>query len=259
MKKLYCLVLLAILSGQAPAGNVVFTQPHNLSSTLYQSSGNGSLWDRFVWDDFTLSSTQTISAVVWRGGYIYGTADPFGPVLDFSISFWPDKLGTPDLLSGPFVTYAYGTGIGTAGEMQIGTFGGMIMYDYYWALPAPLALTVGTKYWIRIEASQAGIPDWGLAAGLNGDGLRFENFSETSYNIFAGDTAFSLIAEIPDVNSDGIVNFVDYLILSWFWLDNTCGIDNNWCSSCDFDQSGVVDILDLSRLAEHWLLIAPVY
>ena len=258
--KTHCgLILLLLLSAAGWAGNMVYYQPHNLSDTLYQSSGNGSLWDRFVWDNFTLSTDQDIIAVTWRGGYIYGTADPFGPVLDFSISFWHDKLGTPDLLAGAFMTYAYGSSIGNAGETPIGMFGGITMYDYQWTLPAPLPLAAGTKYWIRIEANQAGIPDWGLAAGSNGNNLHFENFSETSYNFFAGDSGFALIADVADLNFDGIVNFVDFLILSWFWQDNTCGTDNAWCSGCDFDQNGVVDIMDLSKLAKDWLLEAPVF
>jgi hypothetical protein len=58
-----------------------------------------------------------------------------------------------------------------------------------------LQAAAGTKYWVRIEASQQGIPDWGLSSGTGGSGKYFRkmvNVSDVYYAIVSGDTTFSL-------------------------------------------------------------------
>jgi len=82
---------------------------------------------------------------------------------------------------------------GNAGETAAGTFGGTAMYDYSYTLPVPFHATAGQKYWLRIEASQVGVPDWAIAAGSGGDGMHFA-FSTGAAMFFDrfGDTAFTL-------------------------------------------------------------------
>ena len=64
------------------------------------------------------------------------------------------------------------------------------------ALQVPFQATAGVKYWLRIEASQAGYPDWGIAAaasGGNGTYFRFSTGLAMFQNV-PGDTAYTLLA-----------------------------------------------------------------
>ncbi len=45
----------------------------------------------------------------------------------------------------------------------------------------------------------------------------------------------------------------DFCYLISYWLESDCSPANNWCDTVDADQSGTVDILDLSALASNWL------
>jgi len=58
--------------------------------------------------------------------------------------------------------------------------------------------------------------------------------------------------EISDFSGDGIVNFNDFAILAYYWVDSLC-TDPDWCEGCDYDQSSTVDIEDLKTFAENWL------
>jgi hypothetical protein len=51
----------------------------------------------------------------------------------------------------------------------------------------------------------------------------------------------------PDLNSDKMVNFVDFAIFAQNWQKSGSGLDG------DFDDSGTVDTNDLATLAYFWL------
>jgi len=51
----------------------------------------------------------------------------------------------------------------------------------------------------------------------------------------------------PDINSDNIVNFVDFAIFAENWQMSGSGLDG------DFDDSGAVDTNDLATFAYFWL------
>lgn len=181
----------------APAPNLIYSQTPSAEGGLFQSSRwdpNGSDYDQYVWDNFTLSSPQTITEITWRGGYDPGKFGSGGPVVDFTVSIYASiQAGIqPDVVNPPIVEYRTG---GNAGETQAGTFGGATMYDYTFTLPAPFHAAAETKYWIQIEASQHGIPDWGIAAGTGGDGKYFRRTAGNGdyfYQAPPGDAAFSL-------------------------------------------------------------------
>ncbi len=186
---------------------IVYSQPHNLSGVLFQSSWldpNESNDDRYIWDNFTLQSTQVITEVQWRGGYDPAKFGSGGPVLDFSVAIYPSAAaGTqPDVLNPPLVQYQTGR---NAGETLAGTFVSTTMYDYRFSLPTPFTATAGTKYWVQIEGFQHGtVPDWGLAAGTSGDGkyfVRIHNIGNV-YQLAAGDAAFTLVG--PAVPISGL-------------------------------------------------------
>jgi hypothetical protein len=179
-----------------PAG-VLYSQPPTSNGVLYQSSRNGTDYDQYVWDNFAILSGQTISIteIKWRGGYDPLKFGSGGPVVAFRVAIYPSIAGgtQPDVTNPPLVDYLTG---GNAGETLVGTFGGTIMYDYTFVLPAPFHAMAGTKYWVQIEASQSGIPDWGIAAGTGGDGSHFRrtaNAGDVFYQIVPGDAAFTLL------------------------------------------------------------------
>jgi len=62
-----------------------------------------------------------------------------------------------------------------------------------------------------------------------------------------------ICGKIPaDLNTDGEVDFVDYVELSGHWRDQTC-VSPGWCEGADFNQSGSVDLDDLAQFVEYWL------
>lgn len=64
--------------------------------------------------------------------------------------------------------------------------------------------------------------------------------------------------ELSDFNGDGIVNFKDFSILAYYWMDYLCS-EPDWCEGSDFDESRYVDFGDLKTFAENWLWQAIWY
>ena len=185
------------------SGLIVYEQPINPTGVLLQSSWwdpNGSDYDQYVWDDFTLLATQVITEVQWRGGFDPAKSGSGGPVTDFSVAIYASIAGgsQPVIGSPPLVQYQTG---GNAGQTVVGKFGNVTMYDYHFALPTPFTATLGTKYWLQIEATQQGIPDWGIALGTGGDNSHFRRISNAGdifYQTVPGDATFTLLRAMPD-------------------------------------------------------------
>lgn len=214
MKRLVVILLLSLLPCAADAA-VVYTQPHDGSATLMQSSGNGMDYDKYVWDNFTLSSDQDISEIRWRGGYdpqippVY----PSSQVWYFDVSIWGTVAGQPNIGAAPLALYE----MVPNNEAPAGTFNGTPMYDYSFSLAAspftPFHAVAGTEYWVRIGAYQSGVPGWALAAGSGGNNQHFESYVNyaggTAYLFKSGDAAFTLLnaAPIPTLSEWGIMIF----------------------------------------------------
>ena len=179
---------------------VIFSYPPNSSGGLIQSSWvapNGSDQDMYAYKDFTLASTQSIREIDWRGGYMLNA--PYGHVSGFTVTIFESIAGgsqphvtTPDTQEIYLAKY---TVAGNAGETLAGVVGGTTMYDYKSVLPIPFQAVAGTKYWLRIEASQNTFPDWGIAVGAGGNGnyFRFSTCLAMFTMIAGGDTAFALL------------------------------------------------------------------
>jgi PKD repeat protein len=183
-------------NAQAPAA-IIYSQPPSSSGGLLQSSWwapDESNYDRYVWDNFTLQSTQAITETQWRGGYDPARFGSGGPVIDFTVAIYASIPGgsQPDVINPPLVEYQTG---GNAGQTPAGTFGGTTMYDYQFTLPTPFQAAAGTRYWVQIVAAQHGIPDWGLAAGTGGNGSHFRRAHDVGdiYQFVPGDAAFILL------------------------------------------------------------------
>ena len=180
--------------------SILFSYLPSSAGGLIQSSWippAGSDADMYAYDDFTLGSTQPINEVDWRGGYAQGA--PYGHASDFTVTFFDSTTdGSQPLVTRPDTPEIYlakYTAGGNAGETLVGIFGGIAMYDYKFVLPTSFQAVGGKKYWLRIEASQNTLPDWGIAVGTGGDGKYFR-FSTASGGQFlmisGGDTAFTL-------------------------------------------------------------------
>jgi hypothetical protein len=188
-----------LAASPTPATDTLYEQPLDPNGKLLLSSWrdpDGSDYDEYVWEDFTLPSEREISEIHW-----YGVYDPLkfgkgGPVLDFHVSIYPSiPAGTEPAVAGkPLLEYQIG---GNAGETATGTVGTATLYGYTFTLPASFPASAGEKYWIQIEASQEGsLPDWCLAAGAGGDARHYWKGSgaggDILYRSVPGDAAFSL-------------------------------------------------------------------
>lgn len=200
MKKLLFLSLLGLLSGEANAV-VVYTQPHNGSGALYQSSVNGTDYDQLTWDLFRVTNSSAITEVRWRGGYLYGGSYS-GAATNWTIAIYRDIANgyQPDVIHPPFATYSIS---GNANETPAGMFGSTVMYDYSVTLPSAFQALAGSNYWLLIRANQVGIPEWGFAQGSGGDGgcfRRVAGMADWWFYRASGDTAFTLVtADGPTV------------------------------------------------------------
>lgn len=180
----------------APASVALYSQAPSAAGGLLHSSlrdPEGSGTDQWVWDGFTLNTTQDITEVRWRGGY-----DPFklgsgGPVVGFQIAFYASIPSgfQPDLSGPPLATYEV---THNANETPSAVLGGAQTYDYHYVLPQPFQASGQAKYWVQIEAFQGGAPDWGLSSATSGDGQYFRRIAGEgmNYQVVAGDAAFSL-------------------------------------------------------------------
>ncbi len=180
---------------------IIYSQPPSGALILYPSSQigysqYGSDYDRYVWENFTLNATRTITQIDWRGGYSSGGYYG-GGVVDFIVSIYPSIASNtqPDHLNPPLVQYTLG---GNAGETPAWVYGSpaMSLHDYTFVLPAPFTATAGTKYWIQIEGIQNGPADWGWVAGTGSDNSHFyavPGIGDFTFGIAGGDVTFTLL------------------------------------------------------------------
>ncbi|MHB8770772.1 MAG: chitobiase/beta-hexosaminidase C-terminal domain-containing protein [Syntrophales bacterium] len=181
------------------AAALLFSYPADPAGGLLGSSWvnpNGSDADLYAYNDFILPTTGSITEVRWRGGYLQDAA--FGRASDFTVAFFATNVtgNEPNVTlpeSQEIFLAKYQVG-GNAGETPAGTFGGRVMYDYRYQLPTPFTAAGGTKYWLRIEAFQPVVPDWGIAVGTGGDGAHFRySTGSKTFRFAPNDTSFTLL------------------------------------------------------------------
>lgn len=198
------LAALCLLTALPLRGGVVFEQAHNGSGTLLSSSRyqpNGTDYDQFVWDSFSVPTAQAVTEIRWRGGYDPQMAYWGGDIVNFRVSIYESTpgLSQPHLGPGypgtPATLAAYDTGT-KAGETSVGMSGGVEMFDYHFVLPTVFQAQAGKLYWVQIEAEFAnGLPYWGFAAGT-GNGSHFRRIAGQAdfyFQYAPGDAAFSII------------------------------------------------------------------
>lgn len=196
------------LEGRELLSQVVYSQTPDPNGAIIKSAWyppDGLDGDAYAYDNFTLSSTQTITQLQWQGGYTnFLSGAGKAPVFDFTISIY-DSIAAgiqPNVINPPLAQYQVG---GNAGETAAGTAGGVPVYKYSYTLSTPFVAHAGTKYWVQIEASQGVTPnyywppDWGLQTATGGDGSHFYSITGgslaggTLYASGSGDLAFSLL------------------------------------------------------------------
>ena len=213
MRGLIAIAAVACLCTLASA-DVLYQQAPNPAGGSYMTAWwdpDGSNYDHYVWDAFTLGASAQVREVRWRG--TYGAS---GPPTNFTIGIYASiPAGTqPDVGHPPLIEYTTGD---DAGQTSAGVFGGVAMYDHRFVLPAPFDATAGVKYWIQVEAWQSGFPDWSIAAGTGGDGSYFlceHNNLATAptaagvptgcwFTVRTGDAAFTLLSTASTAVGDG--------------------------------------------------------
>ncbi len=194
-------VVLGVAAASVARADTVYDQPPHPSGGQYKSAWyppDGMDGDQYVYDGFTLASSQAITQIRWRGAY---TNDLSGagksPVFDFTIKIYASIAGgsQPDVTKPALVKFTVG---GNAGETYAGTAGGVAMFDYSYTLSSPFQAAGGTKYWLQIEASQGLTPnyywppDWSIARGTGGENSHFEKITGGNYRNMTGDACFTL-------------------------------------------------------------------
>jgi hypothetical protein len=204
------LLLCLFLSALPARAGVVFDQSHDGSGTLHHSSryqANGTDYDQFVWDSFSVTEAQAVTGIRWRGGYNPGWSYWAGQIANFRVSIYASVPGLAQPFLGPGYPHtpatliAYDTG-NKAGETSAGVFDGVEMFDYHFTLPTPFQAAADTLYWVQVEAEFVnGIPSWGFANGTpNGSHFRrIPNQADYYFQYAPGNAAFSI------VTSDGPV------------------------------------------------------
>jgi hypothetical protein len=186
MRKLVLAAWFSLLLVKTEAA-VIYTQPASSGSAGYLSArygAEGSGFDEFVWDSFSVTTNVTVREIQWRG-----TRSGSVPA-DFQIS-----INTVALPGGTI----WNTG-GSASETPTGTPG---VYDYRFTLPAGFALTGNQTYWLQVFAMQNEIPNWLWSTSTGGNGTHFAQVPAVTGNYryinTAGDVAFALLnaATVP--------------------------------------------------------------
>ncbi len=195
MKKLLLLAAATSLSAFGFGQTILYDKMTGATGGIIQSAWwepNGTDYDVYTWDDFTLTANSTVNEVYWRG------AGPDG-ISGFSIRFYesigggsqpkitalPENETPADYLKGYDVS-------GIAGATAVP---GTSLFEYHYSLPTSLTLQGNTKYWVKVTANMTTFPFWGMATSTSalGDGRNFRYFTGGPYFLPGnGDTAFQL-------------------------------------------------------------------
>ena len=102
MKTFLCILILALSSACAKAA-VVYQQSPNPAGGVHVSAWwdpDGSNYDRYIWDSFTLTMSAAIDSIEWRGAY--GAS---GAAYDFTVAIYASiPAGTqPDFSKPPLI------------------------------------------------------------------------------------------------------------------------------------------------------------
>ncbi len=199
-------LLLATVTLSHAADPVIYNQPATPSDyyTTWASQVSPSGTVATGYDDFTLASATSISAVQWNGNYLdtnTPSANPIAPnTTSFTVAFFADNGGLPGAQLAT-TTIAQGdctpTLLGTDGfstSDSIPTYQ-IPFYSYRAVLPTPFTAAAGQKYWVSIVANTTDENLWGWYSGSGGDNASIQNYQGTQNRSM--DRAFALEGATP--------------------------------------------------------------
>ncbi len=222
-------VLPLLLAAAAPLGHaadpVVYSQPATASNyyTTWDSTQTPSGPVAIGYDNFSLASATSISAVQWNGNYIdtdHPSANPVAPTTSsFTVAFFSDSNGQPgQQLATTTIAQAdcAPTLLGTDGfstSSSIPTYQ-IPFYSYRAALPTPFTVAAGQKYWVSIVGNVATSEDnWSWFSGSGGDNASIQSYQGTQNRsmdrAFALEGAAPAAATTPTVSAAATVKTAD--------------------------------------------------
>ena len=180
VKSLFFLCFWMIITAQAqPADNAVYSQSPSQDDPILQSARwepDGSDYDQYVWDDFTLQTTAIVHEIDWQGNYRNTESKTTNPVISFTIAIYMSNAAgaQPDFANQPILK------VEIDGNAQERALDNMQGYQYKCELPFAFQANAGTTYWIQIVADQDSMPDWGLMAGSGGNGKCYKAITDNA-------------------------------------------------------------------------------
>ncbi len=206
LRRWLALPLLLVAADAAVAGTVYYSQPGTQACnpscwTSHYGAGSGFR----AYDDFTLTTTATITSLSWQGIYIPQTAAATAPAPDtttWQIGFFADNGNFPGTsvfsVSIPAVNVAT-TLIGS------GTFGGspVNLYSFSATLGPAFTAAANTKYWfspLSLAPSFDPFFSWSPSTAVY-DGLTAQTDTNGNQYDRSDDRAFSLANAVPEPTS----------------------------------------------------------
>jgi hypothetical protein len=162
----------------------VYTQNPNYMNLYASQNDTSGTFGAFAqaYDNFTLGSATTITAVEWAGGYYNPQSQ--GPITAWTVGFYANNAGQPGGLISSF-NFA---GNGNELFVQNDALGDPI---YFYTEYLNFAASAGTTYWLSVVPDLAFPPQWGWTTSSTGDGVAWQNYFGTGSQI-PSDLAFVL-------------------------------------------------------------------
>jgi len=207
IRSLLTAALLALLTADANAG-VIYNQssdyPNSYSALTSQNQASGANYQTF--DNFSLTSTDTIRSITWQGIYWDPRGQAFNPptpnTTSFKIGFFANQNNLPSLPNpitppGAITLINVNSAIvGTSkfGPDNFGSFDNVNVINFSADLSSTFTANANTTYWLSIVSFASSYPPAFLwTSGTGGDGKSAQlNYGAPNAIYRPGDRAFSL-------------------------------------------------------------------
>jgi hypothetical protein len=139
-----------------------------------------------MYDNFTLPQGNglawNLQSIHWIGGYDETQAHP---ITAWNVGIYDDNGGQPGNLM-------FGMSFpGTGNETFVSNINGFLNY-IYWVYPTDATLNPGTQYWLALYPDLGFPPQWFWSTGFGGDGISYQDFFGTRYQLDGIDMNFAL-------------------------------------------------------------------
>jgi len=231
----------------------------------WPTDGNFNLTLYSEWVEFEVNDMATVSQEVCLTDVNHIIFDLkldtyFGPPPSIGTVWDPNKCTAVLLIDGNVVWESNSVGSDVRDEYYNRTY----TVEEKYKVAGPNTLSLGMRVNVAESLGDYYMTHWDFIGFYDlpcrGDGLLAGDFDRDCYvdmydlKMLAEQWLEEEIDEKYDLFEDdeNFVNFRDFAIFASYWQDNTCQ-QPDWCGGSDFDQSGVVDSVDLMMFAENWL------